>query len=168
MQNEQKEFLKQRTNEVLQEKPYLKPLRKRLLSLGGKFIILWNGNNGVNVVAHLLGDGRLFSNRGVKVVEGEPSQCHDNAFALWKTKPDDYLVVTGYGLSNDAIWRPHSWCVDRRTGKIIETTERRTKYFGVEFSKAESDEEEEAVRKHRKSASQKSRSKSKARKENSA
>jgi hypothetical protein len=106
--------------------------------------------------AHLVADGRLFSNRGLKIVEGEPSQCHDNAFALWETKPERYMVVTGFGLSRDGIWRPHSWCVDRTTGKIIETTKERTKYFGVEFSKAEFDDVQEAIREHQKSRSQKS------------
>jgi hypothetical protein len=86
---------------------------------------------------------------------------HDNAFAFWEKKPERYMVVTGYGLSKDGIWRPHSWCIDRKTGKIIETTERRTKYFGVEFSKAEFDDAQQTIQR-RKSASQKPRKKPKA------
>src|SRR5215813_5231904 len=87
--------------------------------------------------AWLITSGRLFSSRGLTVVEGLPSQCHDNVFMLWETDPENYFVITGYGLSKDGIWRPHSWCIDKTTRKIIETTERRTKYFGVEFSHAE-------------------------------
>ncbi len=155
MTDEQEDFFERRTKQALEERPHLMSLLKKLLSLGGKAVVLWNGGNGVNSVAHLLAEGRLFSNRDLKVVEGEPSQCHDNVFALWQTKPDDYLVVTGYGLSTDGIWRPHSWCVDRKTGKIIETTERRTKYFGVEFSKAEFEDALEAIRQHQKSTSEK-------------
>jgi uncharacterized metal-binding protein len=154
MTKEQKQFFEQRTKQALEEKPHLKPLLKKLLSFGGKAVVLWNGSNGINSVAHLLAEGRVFSNRSLKVVDGEQSQCHDNVLALWRTKPDDYLVVTGYGLSKDSIWRPHSWCVDRTTGKIIETTERRTKYFGVEFSKSEFEDAQEAIRQHQKSVSQ--------------
>ncbi len=158
---EGKQWFEHRTKQALEEKPHLKPLLKKLLSLGGKAVVLWNGSNGINSVSHLLAEGRLFSNRGLKVVDGEPSQCHDNVMALWKTKPDDYFVVTGYGLSKDSIWRPHSWCFDRTTGKIIETTERRTKYFGVEFSKSEFEDAQEAIRQHWKSVSQTPRKKAK-------
>jgi hypothetical protein len=153
MTKEQKRFFEQRTKQALKEKAHLKPLLKKLLSLSGKAVVLWNGSTTVNSIAHLLAEGRVFSNRGLKVVDGEQSHCHDNVWALWKTKPDDYLVVTGYGLSQDSIWRPHSWCVDRTTGKIIETTDLRTKYFGVEFSKSEFEDTQEAIRQHHRSAS---------------
>jgi hypothetical protein len=163
MTDEQKGFFKQRTKQALEEKPHLKPLLNKLLSLGGKAVVLWNGSNGPNGVAHLLADGKIFSNRDVKIVAGEPSRCHDNAFALWESKPKRYMVVTGYGLSKHGIWRPHSWCIDRKTGKIIETTERRTKYFGVEFSKAEFEDAQEVIKQSQKSASQKPRKKAKGR-----
>jgi hypothetical protein len=163
MTDEQKAFFKQRTKQALEERPHLKPLIKKLLLLGGKAVVLWNGSNGPNGVPHLLADGKVFSNRGLKVVEGQPSGCHDNAFALWESKPERYMVVTGYGLSKDGIWRPHSWCVDRKTGKIIETTERRTKYFGVEFSKAEFEDAQEAIQQRKKSAIRKPRRKAKGR-----
>jgi hypothetical protein len=117
-----------------------------LEALAQEAAVPWrNGSNGPNGVPHLLAEGRVFSNRGLEIVEGEPSGCHDNAFAFWAKKPERYMVVTGYGLSKDGIWRPHSWCVDRKAGKIIETTERRTKYFGVEFSKAEFEDAQEAI-----------------------
>jgi len=168
MTDGQKDSFKQRTNQAFEQKPHLKPLFKKLLSLGGKGVVLWNGSNGINSVAHLLAEGQVFSNRGLKVVEGEPSRCHDNVFALWKTEPERYMVVTGYGLSKDGIWRPHSWCVDRKTRKITETTERRTKYFGVEFSKAEFEDAQEVIRQHQKLASRNRRNKPKAPKRASA
>lgn len=137
MDEERKRFLQKRTDQMLEKRPYLKPLLKRLLSLGGEAVVLWNDNNGPYGVAHLIEQGSLFNKQGLEVIKGEPSRCHENVFALWANKPDDYLIVTGYGLSDDGIWRPHSWCVDRKTGKIIETTERREEYFGVEFSEHE-------------------------------
>ena len=49
---------------------------------------------------------------------------------IWKEK--GYRVCTGYALSDDGMWRQHSWCIDKRprTTKIIETTEPRVLYFG--------------------------------------
>ena len=143
MTEDRREFFKERTKQSLEENPYLTPLMEKLLSLGGEGVVLWNGSNGPHTVAHLLAEGRLCGTRGLRVIEGEPSRCHENAFKLWETEPDSYIVVTGYGLSDDGIWRPHSWCIDQKTAKITETTERRTKYFGVEFSKAEFEEAQE-------------------------
>lgn len=74
----------------------------------------------------------------IKMMKGEPSQCHYNSCALYKanllnTKLDgDLTIATGYALSKDGMWRQHSWLVLRkcRSYKIVETTEKREAYFG--------------------------------------
>ena len=77
--------------------------------------------------------GRAITDLRISVTD----RCNFRCVYCRSADPENYVVMTGYGLSRDGIWRPHSWCVDRKTGKIIETTERRTKYFGVEFSEHE-------------------------------
>jgi hypothetical protein len=39
-------------------------------------------------------------------------------------------IVTGWALSEDGIWRQHSWGIDWK-GRLVETTLPRTRYFGV-------------------------------------
>jgi hypothetical protein len=64
-------------------------------------------------------------------VPGQPSACHRNAVALWRSGAAQ-AVGTGYALSDDGLWRKHSWaCAE--DGHLIETTEPRTAYFGVEL-----------------------------------
>lgn len=70
---------------------------------------------------------------------GKPSQCHQNVIDLWKAKSIQH-IYTGYGLSEDGLWRAHSWGVDiiyadddsPPVKTVIETTEERTIYFGYE------------------------------------
>jgi hypothetical protein len=60
----------------------------------------------------------------------ERSACHENVAQLWVTKSSGLTAIgTGYALSEDGLWRQHSWGV-RRDG-IVETTKVRVKYFGI-------------------------------------
>ncbi len=64
----------------------------------------------------------------VTLVPGEPSHCHDNVIELWQHDELD-AIGTGFALSEDELWRPHSWGL--RGGVIIETTVPRVRYFGA-------------------------------------
>jgi len=88
-------------------------------------------------VETLIRRGQLFepSEYGVMSVEGEPSHCHDNVAELWRRGVIEH-VVTGYALSDDGLWRSHSWGV-RSDGYLVETTVERVRYFGVVLSDAE-------------------------------
>src|SRR5262249_3506517 len=111
--------------------PYLKKLRKHLLSVGGIAVVLWNGTNDRNVASKLVALGR--AQRGDKAIlrRGRQSEGHENSAELHRADPGRYSVYTGYALSNDGIWRPHSWAHDGVKRQIIETTERRAVYFGL-------------------------------------
>jgi hypothetical protein len=61
---------------------------------------------------------------------GEAIRCHDNSIWLQEANPHLH-VCTGYALSNDGIWRSHSWCFEPQTYRIIETTEKRVAYHGA-------------------------------------
>jgi hypothetical protein len=66
---------------------------------------------------------------------GEVSDCHRNAAGLW-VLGDCPAIGTGYALSEDGLWREHSWGI-RDDGTVIETTVQRTAYFGVIFRDAD-------------------------------
>ncbi len=63
---------------------------------------------------------------------GKVSECHENSKAFHQKDPERYEVRTGYALNADGIWRPHDLGgSDSHNDDIIETTEKRTTYFGV-------------------------------------
>jgi hypothetical protein len=49
----------------------------------------------------------------------------------------DLQACTGYALSKDGIWRSHSWCFDRKTYRVVETTKKRVAYHGTVLSRKE-------------------------------
>jgi hypothetical protein len=74
--------------------------------------------------------GWLWSS-SARFVGGEVSACHHNAVALWRSG-DACAIGSGYALSDDGRWREHTWGV-AEDGELLETTEARTAYFGVEL-----------------------------------
>jgi hypothetical protein len=128
---DQIEFFERKTKEAFAVQPYLKKLRKHLLNVGGAAVVLWNGTNDRNTADKLVALGT--AERGDKAIlrRGKQSACHENSADLHRADPERYAVYTGYALSADGIWRPHSWVHDGAKSRIIETTERRTVYFGL-------------------------------------
>ena len=59
---------------------------------------------------------------------GGVSQCHNNVIDKYLSD-SEYDIVTGYALSEDGLWRSHSWLM--KNSEVYETTESRLKYFGV-------------------------------------
>ncbi len=58
------------------------------------------------------------------------SSCHQNVAFIWTSKKFGIVgVVTGYALSDDGLWRQHSWGILRNG--VLETTEPRLQYFGI-------------------------------------
>jgi hypothetical protein len=57
---------------------------------------------------------------------------------IWAERPHELVGIgTGYSLSDDGLWRQHSWGL-RREG-ILETTVSRVKYFGVLLQHGDAD-----------------------------
>jgi hypothetical protein len=106
------------------EDPRIEKLEKILLSHGGERLALGGGVNFIEV--HL--KGKLFKPKKKKFKKMEEGACHDNAINLC-LKNESYRIGTGWALSEDGIWRQHSWVFDGEN--IIETTVKRKKYFGV-------------------------------------
>ena len=125
MDEEQRSFLLHRFEEASARQPGLVSLRRMLLKLGGEEIVTRHEPD----LDWLLAYGFLMSGQ----VQHQPtleSSCHENTANLWRSKSDEIVGIgTGYGLSDDGLWRQHSWMVCR--DRLIETTEIRLKYFGI-------------------------------------
>jgi hypothetical protein len=111
---------------------HAKPLVERLLGLGGDQIVLQASKY---AVLEFVERGIVFPGAGSKRIKGGPSACHTNSaiqylhFLNCQTGYESCEIATGYALSNDGMWRRHSWLW--ADGNVIETTVRRKLYFGM-------------------------------------
>ncbi len=135
MDTERKAFLNRRFREAVRGQPELKRLRAILLRMGGIFLVAPPRPDGD--IPTLLELGFLTSGPiTLKIMKS--SSCHQNVASLWKSRKAGIVAIaTGYALSEDGLWRQHSWGI-RRDG-IIETTEPRQKYFGLVLQGAKAD-----------------------------
>lgn len=114
-------------------------LRDKLLSIGGCEVCLPDVEEDLD---DILQYGQVWDNITTQYKKGRPCQCHANSADLWynnrETCKNGHAVVlcTGYALSEDGVWRQHSWLihVKPRANVIIETTEPRVAYFGFGMS----------------------------------
>ncbi len=74
----------------------------------------------------------------IQMILGDPSRCHWNAAKLWNEDKSNRQIVTGFAISDDGLWRLHSWAWDG--SKVIETTEARLAYWGCVLTPAECEE----------------------------
>jgi hypothetical protein len=112
--------------------PKFATLADRLMALGGAHVVATFEED----LDTLLGRGSVREGP-VRFLKGRASHCHANAAALYEADPAN-RVVTGWALSEDGLWRQHSWC--ERARSLVETTERRVAYFGIELGDDEADE----------------------------
>lgn len=116
--------------EAVERARLLKLRDEHLLKIGGEEACLPDFEEDI---AALLEYGQIWDGRSTKI-PGRPSDCHFNSVSAWTSNADRIVVVTGYALSDDGMWRQHSWCMgaDRRgRPKVYETTVPREAYFGV-------------------------------------
>jgi hypothetical protein len=123
-------FQKKALRSVLKAKPYLKELAKRLLSLGGDCPQLWFDTPVKGYALDLMYLGRPSNGRGARLKKMADNECHINSEEL-AARYAHVFHETGFALSPDGVWRPHSWAWDSRKNQIIETTVLREKYYGV-------------------------------------
>ena len=106
----------------------LRPLEKKLLSMGGSFAIVRPNETDAG---RILAQGVRLSGRSAELVRLDMCRCHGNSAKLHLADPS-FRIMTGYALSSDSIWRQHTWTI--RDGKVVETTEPRVLYFGFELA----------------------------------
>jgi hypothetical protein len=135
MTPEQRDFLQGRLEKAIAEQPEFEHLQLLLLRLGGDFIVAPNKPD--QDVPRLLKSGILM-NGPITLKKMKSSMCHQNIASIWKLqKPPIVSIATGYALSEDGLWRQHSWGVLQNG--LLETTEERARYFGILFSSSEAD-----------------------------
>ena len=104
-------------------------LRDLLLSFGGSQVCMPGYDEDA---ARIIDRGQLWYGDRIHMMRGRPSQCHRNSSYCWEVNQDKTVLCTGYALSEDGMWRCHSWLVELRPrrNRIVETTEPRIAYFG--------------------------------------
>jgi len=108
----------------------MKKLKKKLLSLGGEafqhdwFLKESFTQNAMNIMAEC---GIAIIRPKIKMMRGDCNRCHHNARKLSKDK--GYDCMTGFGLSEDGVWRVHAWCLNGKV--VIEATTPRVIYYGL-------------------------------------
>jgi len=110
-------------------KPEVRKLCSYLLGIGGeKVAVLINEDLGFYKA--LVDIGKIIPFKRLRIQGGEERECHSNSASLWLRNQKKYKLVTGFGMSDDNIWRCHSWIITT-DGNLIETTIAREIYFGI-------------------------------------
>lgn len=104
-------------------------LKARLLDFAGNTVCLPPYEEDLE---NILEYGQFWLGYNAERIPGEPCQCHENSALLWRENRDVTNICTGYALSEDGMWRQHSWLIHRkpRSNKIVETTRPRVLYYG--------------------------------------
>jgi hypothetical protein len=127
MTPEQQQHLDLRFRHAVVGQPELGRLKEILLGIGGDFLVA--PPKADPDVPFLLERGFLMSGP-ICLNLMESSSCHQNVSSIWVKKALGIVgIATGYALSDDGLWRQHSWGILR--DGVLETTEERLKYFGI-------------------------------------
>ena len=104
-------------------------LRQKLLAFAGEAVCFPPYEEDLD---NILNYGQFWVGSNAKLMRGEPSQCHANSANLWEQNKEATRICTGYALSEDGMWRQHSWLVwhKARSNQIVETTVKRIAYYG--------------------------------------
>ena len=108
---------------------HLFELKARLLDFAGEAVCLPGYEEDLE---NILEYGQFWLGYNAERIPGEPCQCHENSALLWRENKEITNICTGYALSEDGMWRQHSWLIHRkpRSNKIVETTMQRVLYYG--------------------------------------
>jgi hypothetical protein len=127
MTEQRERLLNRRFHEAVGVQPEIESLRALLLELGGIQLVAPPRLD--PTVPLLIVAGFVMSGSVQCITMGE-SKCHQNAARVWSGKHRSLIGIgTGYALSEDGLWRQHSWGLLREG--ILETTVPRAKYFGI-------------------------------------
>lgn len=111
-------------------------LRDALLSFGGEEVCLPSLEEDID---NILNRGQAWMGDKVDMMRGQPSQCHSNSAACWQENKSKTTIATGYALSEDGLWRQHSWVIHLkpRQNRVVETTKKRLIYYGFAMTEKE-------------------------------
>lgn len=142
----QRKILRERAEEAIRETPELSVLQGRLLGIGGEAVV-WPMMIEEDL-EKILKRGFIQHGKHINFMPGETSRCHANVADLWRQNGGRLKIVTGYAMSDDDLWRQHSWLIDmedRVPGghnlfRIVETTTPRELYYGFVLWQEEAEE----------------------------
>lgn len=127
-----------------EQSPSRQHLKNKLKPTGGFAAIIDDSDKALNTI---LSRGEFIQPEGAKYVAGFPNQCHYNSATYWNNNSGICCLMTGYALSDDGMWRQHSWCLLQRDPRseediddtVVETTADRLLYYGIRLTKEESE-----------------------------
>jgi len=128
-ETEQKGFLRKRLREHAKVQPEILKLQKKLLAVGGGQLV---APPSVTHDVPFLVVGGFVMDYPVTERIMRRNMCHLNSAELFATGKATALC-TGFALF-DGLWAQHSWALERQkdgTNRIIETTGKRDRYFGI-------------------------------------
>lgn len=138
MNIEQKEFLENKYFIGKKNIIWLKELKNKLLEIEkNTFLVTPKFDDDINI---LLKHGVVFKNTDKIIKWLKPSQCHENSLIIYLNNDNKYDIYTWYALSDDWLWRQHSWLIDKKNNKTIETTVWRVKYFWFKLKNTQIEE----------------------------
>jgi hypothetical protein len=114
--------------------PARQQLRDKLLSYGGEEALVRTSDIPSDEITRLMTRGEFWTGSKADFNKMRAINCHGNSVCLMEKGLGE--VVNGYALSQDGMWRNHSWLL-QSNGRLIETTVRRKAYFGVVLSREE-------------------------------
>jgi hypothetical protein len=116
--------------------PNMEAIRDKLLDFAGQEVCILHGDD--RDTENILHCGQFWFGKLSEMTTDDRfrmrNQCHANSIKLYQEYKDkrDIHFCTGFALSDDGMWREHSWCISRDSGEsiVIETTEPRILYYG--------------------------------------
>lgn len=133
MENSKYNFLQEcgYTTDTIYGEGQYEGIKKTLTDIGGEAVILLPDEYDEAIEVR----GKCFIRPKIKMKLGYDNQCHFNSAKLWMKNIFKRQLYTGYALTEDGIWRQHSWVVEGLT--VIETTVKRIAYYGFKLTKEE-------------------------------
>jgi len=135
------EFFASRRERVLGLFPTYGELRSRLLGIGGLEVVLPRydelsepqRNRQRYETGRILKQGQTWAGDQARLELMEESSCHVNTAILFKRGAGS--IASGFALSEDGLWREHSWIAEGGERQVlIETTVLRLLYHGYLLS----------------------------------
>ena len=111
-------------------------LRTRLIEIGGENAAI----NGIDISFKNINIFDLIFNYGQLLYAGydviiDPfsnyNNCHISSKIFYSANKNSVKICTGYALSDDGLWREHSWIITKNKCIIERTHIRRLAYYGV-------------------------------------
>lgn len=132
MERRQLEFLQSRKNDLLsmyqlRERHAVHDLYELLQTNGTVVVPAYDTYEDLLSLIHEW----VFFGETDKFIKWRPSSCHENSADYCKRKKGASLY-TWYALSEDNLWRQHSWVVE--WGLVLETTVWRLSYYWIELT----------------------------------